>query len=126
MTLSSPDLGSAITVGGALPPRRLPAGWVITAARAVFGSSSSAAIESEASGLAPVAGVWPVVTAELSAGTSTECASASRFRLMTGFDRFSRPITPLRRYPSSIGAVFYRRRRTSRCSEWAPRPSPRR
>jgi hypothetical protein len=37
----------------------------------------------------------------------------SRFRLMTGFDRFSRPITPLRRYPSSIGAVFYRRRRTS-------------
>jgi hypothetical protein len=125
MTLSSPDLGSAITVGGALPPRRLPAGWVITAARAVFGSSSPAAIESEASGLAP-AGVWPVVTAELSAGTSTECASASRFRLMTGFDRFSRPITPLRRYPSSIGAVFYRRRRTSRCSEWAPRPSPRR
>ena len=77
MTLSSPDLGSAITVGGALPPRRLPAGWVITAARAVFGSSSPAAIEREASGLAPVAGVWPVVMAEPSAGTSTECASAS-------------------------------------------------
>ena len=87
MTLSSPDLGSAITVGGALPPRRLPAGWVITAARAVFGSSSSAAIEREASGLAPVAGVWPVVMAEPSAGTSTECASASVHAATAGSDR---------------------------------------
>ena len=92
MTLSSPDLGSAITVGGALPPRRLPAGWVITAARAVFGSSSSAAIESEASGLAPVAGVWPVVMAVPSEGNSTEFASTFAHAATAGSDRTqSRP-----------------------------------
>ncbi len=54
----------------------------------------------------------------IGAETASVPTRCSRFRLMTGFDRFSRPITPLRRHPSSIGAVFYRPSRTS------PRPAP--
>ena len=41
----------------------------------------------------------------IGAETASVPTRCSRFRLMTGFDRFSRPITPLRRHPSSLPAV---------------------